>query len=100
MGGRGASAGSNSRLSNVEKLRKERTKKLNQERKGYPTEEQVRTALNKLGEREMAKVGNLEIRNYGSFYNVKVAGDYGNGYDMETKSGVLRILREANKLKK
>ena len=68
--------------------------------KGYPTEKEVRTALDGLGERQTARAGNLEIRNYGSFYNVKIAGDYGSGIDLDTKGAVIRYLKSSNRLKK
>ncbi len=101
MGGRGASSSSTSiGNSRTEQLRRERSNTLRQAQRGYPTETEVRKVLNNLGDRETAKAGNIEIRNYGSFYNIKTPGGYSGGIDLDTKGAVIRFLRSSNRLKK
>lgn len=100
MGGRGASSSANTGSTRVEQLRRERSNTLRQAQRGYPTETEVRKVLDNLGNRETAKAGNIEIRNYGSFYNIKTPGGYSGGIDLDTKGAVIRFLRSSNRLKK
>ena len=100
MGGRGASSSNISTgNSRTEQLRRERSNILRQAQRGYPTETEVRKVLDNLGDRETGKAGNIEIRNYGSFYNIKTPGGYSGGVDLETKGAVIRFLRSTNRLK-